>query len=201
MLGLFLIVATAQALGTSPAFVQQATARFTATQHASIQHASTQQRAAPPPNSLEQMARPIRLGRDQGFTAYLTPMEIIDQRFHPFLVRIKLTAESNLGLQRIRFVTEFGEFESEIAKADLPKLAGPAFGDTRRPSNSAILKLKRVEDRSFNIDTDQAVWLAETGVLEVTMFGPLRERHFRLSKKALARLQKWLLPRLDKYRE
>lgn len=159
---------------------------------------TTQDRAQPPDQSVETMAKEIRLGRDRGFAAWMRAIEITDDRFVPFHVKITISAESNLNVHTARFETEFGSFESYIPRGQLPRWQASAFGSNAPPSpNSTLEAVHHTEERFFQLELGQAVWLARSKTLKVTVVGRLRERNYEVSGKALKRLQDWLLPRVE----
>ena len=157
-----------------------------------------QDRARPPEDAVETMPREVKLGRNRGFAAYLQGIEVTDRRFEPFYLRITVSGESNLRVHTARFETEFGSFESFIPKGQLPRWQAAAFGSNAPPSADATLEaVHHKEERVFQLELGQAVWLARSKTLKVTVVGRLRERDYELSNKALKRFQEWLRPRVE----
>ena len=157
-----------------------------------------QDRARPPEDSVEMLPREIKLGRDRGFAAFLRGIEVTDRRFEPFHLKITVSGESNLQVHTAKFETEFGSFESFIPRGQLPRWQAAAFGSNPRPSPNATLEaVHHKEERFFQIELGQAVWLARTKTLKVTVLGRLREREYELSGKGLKRFQEWLRPRVE----
>lgn len=160
--------------------------------------ATAQAPARPPSQSVEIMPREVKLGRDRGFTAFMQGIEITDDRYVPFHVKITISSDSNLSVHTARFETEFGSFESLIPPGQLPRWQASAFGSNAPPTPDATLdSVHQKEERFFQLELGQAVWLARSKSLRVTVVGRLRERSFELRPKALKRLQDWLSPRVE----
>lgn len=159
---------------------------------------SAQTSVKPPETSVEMMPKEVKLGRDGGFTAWMRGIEITDERFEPFHLKITVTSDSNLQVHTARFETEFGSFESRIPRGQLPRWQASAFGSNAPPAPNATLRsVRQEEERFFQVELGQAVWLARTKSLKVTVIGRLRERSFDLGPKSLKRLQSWLAPRVN----
>ena len=157
-----------------------------------------QETSRPPEQSVETMKREVRLGRDRGFVAWMRAIEITDDRYVPFHLEITIASDSNLGVHTAKFETEFGTFESFIPRGQLPRWQASAFGSNEAPSPNATLQsVRQKEQRFLQVELGQAVWLARSKTLTVTVEGRLRERTFEVEPKALKRVQDWLAPRVE----
>jgi len=158
----------------------------------------TEWRAPPPNEAIETMRRSVRMGSDKGHSAKLKGVEIRDQRFKPFLIQITVSGEKRLGIHTAEFTTDGGTFSTSLPPNPNARWDGVALANAPSGTNTKF-QAREIEQRTFNIELEQAALLAETTALKVKLFGRLQQRKYQLKTKQLAELKRWLAPRVERY--
>ncbi len=155
-------------------------------------------RAPPPANAIVRMRQSVNAGADRGHRVKLKGVEITDSRFNPFLIQVTISGDRGLGIYKARFVTEQGEFSTQLPKDSNARWnGGLAFAPGGADSQFST---KQTEERTFNIDLEDAILLVESETLEFTLTGRLQERSYKLKSKQFESLKKWFAPRVALHR-